>query len=175
MDKKYLVEEKNDALYIKLYDYDNLLDSISVDYPDCGYGGYDIIENPTGDRIVLSMYSGQADFWFVVFTIKDNKFDFLIEEPVSYGVASFMWSDDGNKLVQLVDSYSFWDANNDGSYPVGYVNIFDINYSYKETKQISYDFTDYDMNDIDFFTMNLEKRDGIIVVQLPCEREFKIV
>ena len=131
MDKKYLVEEKNDALYIKLYDYDNLLDSISVDYPDCGYGGYDIIENPTGDRIVLSMYSGQADFWFVVFTIKDNKFDFLIEEPVSYGVASFMWSDDGNKLVQLVDSYSFWDANNDDSYPVGYVNIFDINYSSK--------------------------------------------
>ena len=171
MDKKYLVEEKNDALYIKLYDNELLLDSKSLKYPVCGFGGYDIIGNPTGDTIVLSMYSGQADFWFVVFSIIDEKIDFLIEEPVSYGVASFMWSDDGNKLVQLVDSYSFWDANNDGSYPVGYVNIFDINCSSKETKQISYDFTDYDMNDIDFFTINLEKRDGIIVVQLPLERD----
>ena len=175
MGKKYTVEENDDALYIKLINDDCLLDTKTIVYPDCGYGGYDIYENPDGEIVVLNMYSGQADFWFVVFTIKNNKFDFLIEEPVSYGVASFMWSDDGNKLVQLVDSYSFWDANNDGSYPVGYVNIFDINYSSKETKQISYDFTDYDMNDIDFFMMNLEKRDGIIVVQLPLEREIKIV
>ena len=175
MDKKYLVEEKNDALYIKLYDNELLLDSKSLNYPDCGFGGYDIIGNPSGDTIVLSMYSGQADFWFVVFSIIDEKIDFLIEEPASYGVASFMWSDDGNILVQLTDSYSFWDASNDGSYPVGYVNVFEIDTSTKETKEISYDFTDYDMNDIDFFSMNLEKLDGKILVKLPMDREIVII
>lgn len=175
MGKKYTVEENNDALYIKLFNVDCLLDTKTIAYPDCGFGGYDIIENPSGDTIVLSMYSGQADFWFIVFTIKDSKIDYLIEEPVSYGVASFMWSDDANKLVQLTYSYSFWDASNDGIYPVGYVNVFQIDTSTKETKEISYDFTDYDMNDIDFFSMNLEKRDGKIFVMLPMEREIEVV
>jgi hypothetical protein len=31
------------------------------------------------------------------------------------------------------------------------------------------------MNDIDFFSMNLEKRDGKIFVMLPMEREIEVV
>ena len=42
MGKKYTVEENDDSLYIKLINDDCLLDTKTIVYPDCGYGGYDI-------------------------------------------------------------------------------------------------------------------------------------
>ena len=151
---------------VELIEDNEVIDSYKLEEPDCGYGGNDVIEAPAGNLFAMCFYSGESDNAFIIFSIIDNKLNVLINEDYSYGEALYMWSSDGRFFYRLVDSYERYDASDDGVYPVGRVDIFDVFAIDKKSVDLTYDFTGFDMEQIDFFEMRLIQDNEKVCVSL---------
>lgn len=146
-------------------DYD-VIDSFQLEEPECGYGGNDVFESPAGNLFVMGFYSGESDNAFIIFSVTNNKLNVLINEDYSYGEATYMWSPDSRCFYRLVDSYGRYDASNDGVYPVGRVDVYDVLTNEKKSVDLNFDFTDFDMEKIDFFEMRLIQDNEKVCVSL---------
>ena len=167
---QYITEETEQniiAVLLKLVDGDSILDTYPVEYPECGFGGCDLIHNPDNSMVVLALFSGQSDYAFKVFKASEGKFVLVLEEDYSFGEAIYMWSSDGRKLYQIVDSYLYMDVSDFETHRVGTLNIFDVFEKSKETKEITYDFAGFDLDELDFFRMTFTIIDGRACVVMP--------
>ena len=166
----FLIEEtkqNNIAIILKLMDGNLILDTYFIEYPECGFGGCDLIESPDHSMVVLGLYSGSSDYAFKLFKASGDILELINEEDYSYGDAYYMWSSDNKKLYQIVDSYLYMNVTDKDIYCVGKLNIFDIVGSHKETKEIFYNFADYDLCDLDFFRMSFGTIDNKPCVVMP--------
>ena len=161
------IEQNGIAMLLKLVDGDSILDTYPVEYPVCGFGGCDLIESPDRSMVVLALYSGQSDYAFKVLKASEGKLALVTEEDYSFGEATYIWSSDGKKLYQIVDTYLYTDVSDFETHRVGTLNIFDIFENRKETKEITYDFAGFDLDELDFFRMNFSVIDGKPCVVMP--------
>lgn len=160
-------EQNGIAVLLKLVDGDSILDTYPVEYPECGFGGCDLIQSPDNSMVVLALFSGQSDYAFKVLKASEGKLALVTEEDYSFGEAIYMWSSDGRKLYQIVDSYLYMDVSDFETHRVGTLNVFDIFENHKETKEITYDFAGFDLDELDFFRMNFSVIDGKPCVVMP--------
>ena len=91
----------------------------------------------------------------------------MFEEDYSYGEATYMWSSDGKKLFQIVDTCLYLEVSDNDPHLVGMLNVFDIAENRKETKEITYDFAGFDLDELDFFRMTFSVIDGKPCVVMP--------
>jgi len=160
-------EQNGIAVLLKLVDGDSILDTFPIEYPECGFGGCDLIDNPDHSMVVLALYSGQSDYAFKVFKASEGKLVLLLEEDYSYGEATYMWSGDGKKLFQIVDTCLYMEVSDFEQHCVGTLNVFDVFETRKETKEITYDFAGFDPDELDFFRMTFSVIDGNPCVVMP--------
>lgn len=160
-------EQNGIAVLLKLVDGDSILDTYQVEYPVCGFGGCDLIESPDHSMVVLALFSGQSDYAFKVFKVSEGKLVLVLDEDYSFGEAVYMWSADGKKLYQIVDTYLYMEVSDFETHRVGTLNIYDIPEKRKETKEITYVFAGFDLDELDFFRMVFSVNDDKACVVMP--------
>ena len=151
---------------VELVDGNEVIDSYKLEEPDCGYGGNDVFKAHAGNMFAMCFYSGESDNAFIIFSVTDNKLNVLINEDYSYGEATYMWSPDSRYFYRLVDSYERYAASDDGIYPVGRADVYGVLTNEKKSVDLTFDFTGFDMEQIDFFEMRLIQDNEKVCVSL---------
>lgn len=167
---KVYAEENDENISLNLYADDIVEDTYTIDYPQCGYGGGNILISPQENYALFESWSGQSDHAFVLFKICNKRLEKILEEGYCYGEAQYIFDENEKTLFQLNDMYEWIDATPGEISRVAKLRKYNL-YDLSQTeKDIMYHFTkDFE----DGFQMNFEVKDNRIRLILEGE-EFEI-
>ncbi len=167
----FTAEEQTQELILRYSKDGQVLDQQRIAYPSCGYGGCFLIENPILCMVAVAMYSGESDCRLVIYKVIDGKLVKWMEEEPVFGEDMYRWSVNGTRLYRLLDSYKRNELAEEpkitGSYEVGELFIYDVLQQQKISKKIMYDFSNFDMSQLDAFQMGFSDQNGIVSVCMP--------